>query len=196
MPKYVLYHSEEECSYTFLEEGNSFNLNSLPQDAKLMWQVEAKSWEIACMKKHEYLGWEPYKPLIQSEEDLRQFIPENKHDFDNFRLLQNLGYPLIKPVLPELFEWIQDMNWPIANNISTFLAELGVKVKPQIQLILSSNDGMWKYWTITSVIGRMHLEDVKEFKPDLNHLLANLSEDDRENEVDIVALELLKKFEN
>jgi len=35
----------------------------LEDDAKLVWSVEAESWDEAQTKKHEYLGWEPYKPI-------------------------------------------------------------------------------------------------------------------------------------
>lgn len=27
------------------------------------WEVEADSWEEACTKLHEHMGWEPYQPM-------------------------------------------------------------------------------------------------------------------------------------
>lgn len=77
------------------------------------------------MKKHEFLGWEPYKPLIFGVEDLRAFLPRDKHDLDNLQLLKNLGWPAIEPVLPDLLEWVQHMNWPVARSLAPFLAGLG-----------------------------------------------------------------------
>jgi hypothetical protein len=37
-----------------------------------LWEVEADSWEEACTKRNEYLGWAPYKPMgsdLEGEED-------------------------------------------------------------------------------------------------------------------------------
>ena len=58
---YTLYSSESEDSYTFFEENDKGNFKLLPKDAKLIWKVTATSWFEAQTKKHEYLGWEPYK---------------------------------------------------------------------------------------------------------------------------------------
>lgn len=189
---YSLYNSESESSYTFIPHDSPEHDNLLTQDAKLIWQVAAKSWEIACMKKHEYLGWEPYKPMITNAEDLRQFIPQDKHDTENFQLLRNLGYPAIEPVLPELFEWIQDMNWPVAMEIAPFLAGLGTVVLPHVEKIFRSDDSVWKYWVIVSVLGRMGIADRDFFKPVVSKLLENLTQNDRDEEVDQVGAEFLR----
>ena len=44
---------------------------------------------------------------------LRALIPRNKHDLRRARVLVALGYPAVAPVLPELLEWLQDLNWPV-----------------------------------------------------------------------------------
>ena len=61
--KYILYQSENESSYTFLLEGDEQNAATLAADARLIWSVEATSWEEAQKLKHEFLGWEPYKSM-------------------------------------------------------------------------------------------------------------------------------------
>lgn len=63
MKKYVLYKSVAESSYSFFEENDETNMKLLPSDAELTWSVIASSWEEAQAKKHEHLGWEPYKPM-------------------------------------------------------------------------------------------------------------------------------------
>lgn len=35
----------------------------LKPGVKKLWEVEADTWEEACTKYHEYMGWEPYKPM-------------------------------------------------------------------------------------------------------------------------------------
>jgi hypothetical protein len=191
---YVLYQSEEEGSYTFFQEEDEINRGNLAKDAKLIWKTEAKSWEIACMKRNEFLGYEPYIPMVDSPEELKEFLPTDKQDIDNFLLLKNLGYPQIEPVLFELFEWIQDMNWPVAKEIAPYLASLGKSVKPHIERIFATEDGMWKYWTIRSVISEMPSEDKKEFALVLNQLLNSISNNDKECEVDLAALEVIQNM--
>lgn len=194
--RYLLYDSQSEGSLTFVPAVHMDQASLLPVDARLIWQVEAKSWEIACMKKHEYLGWEPYKPLIANPEDLRKFIPEHKNDSDNFQLLKNLGYPAIEPVLPELFEWIQDMNWPVAREIAPFLAALGLSVLPHVEKIFAGTDGIWKYWVINSVLNNMDTAEARVFLPAVRKLLAHLTEDDQTEEVDEMAKQFLERFQN
>lgn len=59
--KYELW--ELKNGYEFFPESNISAKNLLPDDAKLILTVEAGSWDEAQTKKHEYLGWEPYKPM-------------------------------------------------------------------------------------------------------------------------------------
>jgi hypothetical protein len=61
--KYELWHSESESSYDRFASGDKGNADMLPPDAHLIWTVEAESWDDACRKQHEFLGWEPYKPV-------------------------------------------------------------------------------------------------------------------------------------
>lgn len=59
--KYELWQLED--GYEFFPESNTSAKDSLSPEAKLIWTVEAVSWDEAQTKKHEYLGWEPYKPM-------------------------------------------------------------------------------------------------------------------------------------
>ena len=29
----------------------------------MIWTAEAETWEEACFKRNEYLGWSPYRPM-------------------------------------------------------------------------------------------------------------------------------------
>ncbi len=41
---------------------------------------------------------------------LLELLPRDKHDVAAVERLAALGYPTVEPVLPELLEWIQDIN--------------------------------------------------------------------------------------
>ena len=194
MKTYSLYYSVSESSYSLFDEYDETNLQLLPSDAERIWSITTKSFEIACLKEHEFLGWEPYKPLIIDEEDLFKLLPEDKYDIDNFQLLQNLGYPIVEAVLFQLFEWIQDMNWPVAQEIAPFLALGGDSIIPHVKKILKSDDGIWKYWTLNFVMDEVPISVLKNIKKELEYLIENKTDKDIREEVDILAKKLLKKI--
>jgi hypothetical protein len=51
-----------DAGHAFFEVGNESARKLLRPNAKLVWSVEARSWEEARRRMHEYLGWGPYKP--------------------------------------------------------------------------------------------------------------------------------------
>lgn len=194
MKTYCLYKSISENSFSFFEENDQINIKLLPPDSKRIWSITTTSWEIACLKEHEFLGWEPYKPCIISTEDLSRFLPKDKSDIDNFHLLRNLGYPMIEPVLEKLFEWIRDMNWPVAQEIAPFLVSIGKPIIPYVKNILLTNDNIWKYWVLTSILEKLPSSTLQLIKTDLEQLKQNFPETDISEEIPLIANKLLLKL--
>jgi hypothetical protein len=69
--KYELWHSREGSSdiYTLHaadKPRESVKGVALESDAKLIRIFDANTWEDACRQQHEFLGWEPYKPMQES----------------------------------------------------------------------------------------------------------------------------------
>lgn len=54
---------KELDGYSFFPEDNSIARSLLAPGAVLVWTVDANDWNEAQSKKHEFLGWEPYKPI-------------------------------------------------------------------------------------------------------------------------------------
>lgn len=54
---------QHEADYSFFPESNVTAREQLPAGAIKIWSVEAASWNEACGKKNEYLGWGPYQPM-------------------------------------------------------------------------------------------------------------------------------------
>lgn len=63
--RYELWHSESEGCHTFFPSNQ--RPDDLEPDARLIWTVEAATWEEAQAAKHQFLGWEPYRPMSGSE---------------------------------------------------------------------------------------------------------------------------------
>ena len=53
---------KEQDSYSFFPETNDGARQLLLSSAVLVWSCEAHSFEEAQTMKHDYLGFEPYKP--------------------------------------------------------------------------------------------------------------------------------------
>jgi hypothetical protein len=71
------------------------------------------------------------RATIEIAEKVRMFkcsdyhLPRDKHDTDSAAALVSLGWEAVLPVVPEIMEWVQDSNWPVARVFSPFLVEAG-----------------------------------------------------------------------
>jgi hypothetical protein len=126
--------------------------------------------------------------------DLSSFIPKNKSDLDSVHKLEQLGYPKISPILQPLLKWVQDINWPVAYPLAGLLASVGQPLVPHLVEILRGDDGAWKYWCIVHVIQPMAVEARRSLRPELEHLVQSPSENDKREEVDLVAKEALDEL--
>ena len=81
--------------------------------------------------------------------NLDALIPQHKNDIEAARRAGAAGYPVIEPILGDLLEWMQDMNWPVATEIEDILRTVGAPVSPHILNVLRGDDDIWKYWVLT-----------------------------------------------
>ncbi|WP_019155429.1 DUF5071 domain-containing protein [Robertmurraya massiliosenegalensis] len=63
------------------------------------------------------------KPELKAEriKSYAEYLPRDKFDFDCVKQLKSLNRSEVIPLLPVLMEWIQDMKWPIAEEVSELL---------------------------------------------------------------------------
>lgn len=72
--------------------------------------------------------------------------PSNKFDIEVINHLQLRKSDELIPLLPELLEWIQDMNWPVALPIVHLLSKQKTEnLIPDFISILDSQNSIWKY---------------------------------------------------
>ncbi len=86
-----------------------------------------------------------------SEKDLCKLIqPKSKNYWENAaKVINKIGYPKIKPIMSELFEWIKDLNWPGAVIIVDTLrnieiGEINEFIKEALIKAEIENDEIWK----------------------------------------------------
>lgn len=124
--------------------------------------------------------------------DLQDCIPKNKHDIDAVERARTLGFPALEPILLKLLEWVQDANWPVATHVVHLLPEAGTAVVEPIRAILDSDDGVWKYWVVSVIIEHLSMDVRSQLHEDLLRLAQHPTSNDREEEVDLVAQEVLR----
>src|SRR5882757_8668456 len=83
--------------------------------------------------------------------DIRKLIPKDKFDDKGIDELKKLSFEQLKPILPELLKWLQDMNWPVARSIADILKPFADKMTPELIKILKTNDSMWEFWVLINL---------------------------------------------
>ncbi|MFT8320267.1 MAG: DUF5071 domain-containing protein [Bacillus sp. (in: firmicutes)] len=88
-------------------------------------------------------------------------------------------------------EWIQDMNWPIANEIAEILFTFPNELIPLIKNVLATNDYVWMYWCLEILVKRLPADVKKQVKSELIRLVEKPTAEEKLEELDVTALEIL-----
>lgn len=80
--------------------------------------------------------------------NVQNLLPKDKFDEEGITTLKELSFEQIKPIIPNLLEWLQDMNWPVAGSIAEILKPFTNSITDELIKILETDDGMWKYWIL------------------------------------------------
>ena len=79
-------------------------------------------------------------------------LPRDKHDTGNAQALTALPWEEIRPAMPQILEWVQDANWPVAAILLPFLAGIGPRLAPYLKTVLASDDEQWKYVVLLGIV--------------------------------------------
>lgn len=142
----------------------------------------------------QYLQDYAISQLIHLEDSKLQLLiqPISKSYWKNAALvLKEMGYPRVKSIIPELLEWIKDMNWPGAQEIVDLLTTVDDDIVPYIKKVLKSGDGIWIVWLLSEVVSKWSNELKKQIKDDLYKLSVTLDNNLIIEGVDIQAMKLL-----
>ena len=126
--------------------------------------------------------------------DLLSLIPNGKSETAKAERLVALGYPGIEPVLPQILEWVQDLNWPVARVFQPFLAGIGAPLAPYVRAILATNDDSWKHYVVIGIVGHSP-ELACALRQDLERLVSSPTSGEVAEEVSDVAGEVLSSLD-
>lgn len=120
--------------------------------------------------------------------NIRDLIPKDKFDESGIEGLKKLSFEQIRPIIPDLLEWLQDMNWPVARPVADILEPFSNRITPELVAILKSTDVMWKYWILGNLI--KHANDPLILN-ELERIVKYPTNDEIENEIHIEAASIL-----
>lgn len=86
--------------------------------------------------------------------DIKELLPKDKFDNNGLNRLSELTDEEIKPFIPDLLVWVQDMNFPVAETVCRVIAGHYAVADDEIIKLLdvSQTDELWKYFIITGLL--------------------------------------------
>ena len=122
--------------------------------------------------------------------DIKNLIPKDKFDLETVEKLKQHSFDDIEPIVPDLLEWLQDINWPVSQPIAEFLIPFSEKIAPELLKILKSKDEMWKYWILVA-FGK-NIKNTLVLK-EINRIAENPTQDEIDDGVNEIANEINNK---
>ncbi|MEC0168087.1 DUF5071 domain-containing protein [Paenibacillus graminis] len=119
-------------------------------------------------------------------------LPKDKHDFKSVEGLARLERSMIIPLLPELLEWLQDMNWPIAAEIVDLLSKYTSETIPHVKAVFSQSDTGWIYNILLYLINEWDTDLVSRLSSSLRELAHTV---DIYEDTDLLSIEILWKHQ-
>jgi len=117
-------------------------------------------------------------------------IPKDKSDFSHVDKLRNANTEDCEQIIGNLLEWIQDMNWPIAQEMMNILPRFQNKLVPHIKAVFQTDDAVWKYWVL-DLVKVLPLEIANQLRDDVERLVIYANPEEQREEVNIKASEVL-----
>lgn len=124
--------------------------------------------------------------------NVKDLVPKDKHDISNINKLYNLSDEEMKPIVYDLLEWIQDYNWPVAQELVPLLKEREDIIFPYMSDILRGDDFMWKYWIMDLIIPDFSIEHKNALKDDILVLINDPDIDEDTESIREIAEECYK----
>ena len=123
-------------------------------------------------------------------QNILNLIPKEKGDYERARNLKNYSVVELKPIIPNLLEWIQDMNWPISGIVAEYLVDNFSEIEKEIYPILNTNDDIWK-WNVINIFKNL-IEEEKNITI-IKRIAENPTEMEKFEELDLLCNEVIEK---
>lgn len=124
-----------------------------------------------------------------------ELLPKDKHDHEAIERLHKLPIQELVPLLPELLEWVADINWPIARDAIDLVLAVPEHIVEPIREVFRTTDDEWKNNCLDYVILHLPVEQRRQLKPELERIAHQPTEYEIEEGMRDTAQELLDSIE-
>ena len=127
---------------------------------------------------------------------IQTLVPKDKHDwdFDKACDINWYEYKEIKPIIPQLLTWLQDVNWPVAKPIAAYLQPMLPDILEELKPILLGDDDVWKYNILNEFFVKPQSSYWKMIEPIIERMTFNPTENETKEEVDRLAMEIYMSY--
>ena len=128
---------------------------------------------------------------------IQDLIPKDKHDISSINELMSLNDEEIDEIIPDLLEWIQDMNWPVSSHIINVLASHRKAVERYLPTLLKpeQKDEEWKRNIIQYLLCEwVSFSEDECIKNEIIRIAVEPTDSEIDEGVNIAAGEYLKNF--
>ncbi|WP_053957474.1 DUF5071 domain-containing protein [Inediibacterium massiliense] len=122
------------------------------------------------------------------------FIPKDKFDFEAVEKIRNADPISIQPVLPQIFEWVEDINWPVAQELVKVLVKFDELIIPFLKDLIGNPDGLREYSVYYYMMPLLTNRQLLLLKDELKRVANHPSPFEKEEEYNKIALEYLEKI--
>ncbi|WP_066072762.1 DUF5071 domain-containing protein [Neobacillus soli] len=127
-------------------------------------------------------------------ENFYEILPKDKFDIESVEKIRKLSRVEIISLFPNLLEWIQDMNWVIAPKVAELLLDFPNELVLLIRNVFETEDNVWKFWCLEVLVKYLPTESKMVLRNDLIRLAKTPSEEEKLEEVDVIAKEILEQL--
>jgi hypothetical protein len=124
---------------------------------------------------------------------MKNYIPKSKGDLEAVTNLQLLPFEEVRTDVPQLLEWMQDLNWEVGRGIADYLFPYINVIQHDLLAILLGDDESWKYW-ILGFIAHSPDRPADELMVVINRIANYPTKIEQGEEVDIIAKGILTKY--
>ena len=96
--------------------------------------------------------------------------------------------------LPDIIDWFQDFNWPVAKALVPLFREAGIEVVPAIEGVLSGSDDVHKYWVLQVLVPNISPEAKSMLLDTVERIAHSPTPGEAAEEVDVEAREFLAGY--
>ena len=131
-----------------------FIIECLDRDTAPNWDAR-NMFSVSIARKLGFELHDTYTAYEFKETEPQALLPKDKSDTDAVEKLSKLEDEQLSPIVPQLLEWIQDMNWQVAPLVCELLSQHYRIVEPHLLSLLGAEqtDEIWKYNIIKSLLG-------------------------------------------